>query len=188
VNEWWSTGIAIVAILISISSLFWNWRHSESLFRRTRYPAVAWHQPIVSKRDKNTTVSVTVCNHGPTEIAAVWLGTYLSNKVKWESWRKTNPITRVPIGEELEIIVTDSLEEDVKELFASLYFDGSWHCEGKPRSYKTAFDLEFQPLIAYTSPVRTRSYYLITPTVEDGTITSWQVVRISRLRSLLPTL
>jgi len=92
----------------------------------------------------------------------------------------------VPIGEELEILITDNLEEDIKELFSGLYFDGSWHCEGKPHSYKTVFKFEFQPLIAYTSPVRTKIHYLLRPIVEDGTVTSWQIVHISWLRSLLP--
>jgi len=186
VSESWSIGIAFLAILISVFSLIWNWRHSESLFRRTTYPAIAWYQPILSKRDNNTTVSVTVYNHGPTEIAAFWFGAYLSNKLKRESWCKINPITSVPIGEELEILITDNLEEDIKELFSGLYFDGSWHCEGKPHSYKTVFKFEFQPLIAYTSPVRTKIHYLLRPIVEDGTVTSWQIVHISWLRSLLP--
>jgi hypothetical protein len=186
-SEWWSIGIASLAILISVISLVWNWRHSESLFRRTKYPAVAWHRPILSKRERNTAVSVTVCNHGPTEIAAVWLGAYLSSKFKTEAWRQTNPITSVPINEELKITITDNLEEDIKERFSGLYFDESWHCEGKPHSYKTVFKFEFQPLIAYTSPVMTKSYYLLRPIVEDGTITSWQIVPISWLRSLLPT-
>ena len=184
-SESWSIGIASLAILISVFSLVWNWRHSESLFRRTTYPAVAWHQPILSKRDNNTTISVTVCNHGPTEIADVWLRADLSNKLKRESWREINPIASVPIGEELDILITNNLEEDIKELFSGLYFDGSWHCEGRPHSYKTLFRFEFQPLIAYTSRVRTKAYYLLRPIVEDGTVTSWRIVPISWLRSLL---
>lgn len=186
-NEWWSIGIASLAILISIISFVWNWRHSESVFRRTKYPAVAWHQPILSKRDKNTVVSVTVCNHGPTKIADVWLGAFLSSKFKTEAWRRTNPITSVPIKEELEIIITDNLEEDIKELFSGLCFDESWRCEGKPHSYKIAVNFEYQPLIADTSPVVRKNYYLLRPIVKDGAITSWQIVPISWLRSLLPT-
>ena len=186
-SDWWSIGIASLAILISVISLVWNWRHSESLFRRTKYPAVAWHRPILSKREKNTAVSVTVCNHGPTKIADVWLGALLSSKFKTKACCKTNPITRVPIDEELEIIITDNLEEDIKERFSSLYFDESWHCEGKPRSYKAVFWFEYQPLMADTSPVMRRNYYLLRPLVKDGAITSWQIVPISWVRSLLPT-
>lgn len=186
-SEWWPIGIASLAILISVISFVWNWRHSESVFRRTNYPAVAWHTPILSKRDRNTVVSVTVCNHGPTEISAVWLGALLSSKFKTEGWRKTDPIMSVPIGEDLEITITNNLEEDIRERFSSLYFDESWHCEGKPHNYKIVFKFEYQPLIADTSPVRRKYYYLLRPIVEDGTITSWQIVPISRLRSLLPT-
>lgn len=186
-SEWWSIGIASLAILISVISLVWNWRHSESLFRRTKYPAVAWHRPILSKREKNTAVSVTVCNHGPTKIADVWLGALLSSKFKTKAWCKSNPITSVPIKEELEIIITDNLEEDIKERFSSLYFDESWHCEGKPRSYKAVFWFEYQPLMADTSPVMRKNYYLLRPIVKDGAITSWQIVPISWVRSLLPT-
>ena len=52
----------------------------SSVFRRTKYPAVAWHQPMLSKRDKNTVVSVTVCNHGPTELLMFgWVLPYLVN-------------------------------------------------------------------------------------------------------------
>jgi len=184
-SEWLPIGLAALAILISVISFVWNWRHSESVFRRTSYPAVAWHQPILSKRDKNTTVSVTVCNHGPTEIADVWLGAYLSSKFRTEAWRQTNPIKSLPINKEVQITVTDNLEEDIRERFSGLCCDESWHYEGKPHSYRIAFRLEFQPLIAYTSPVRTKSYYLLRPIVEDGTIRFWHVVPISWMRSLL---
>ena len=186
-TQWLPIGLAALAILISVISFVWNWRHSESVFRRTSYPAVAWHQPILSKGDKDTTVSVTVCNHGPTEIADVWLGAYLSSRFKTEAWLHTNPIKTVPIDEELKIAITYELEEDIRERFSGLYFDESWHCEGKAHSYKTVFEFEFQPLIAYTSPVRTKSYYLLRPIVEDGTIRSWHIVPISWMRSLLPT-
>ena len=186
-TEWWSIGIALLALLIGVFSFVWNWRHSESVFRRTKYPAVAWHQPILSKRDKNTTVLISVCNYGPTEIADVWLGAYLSSKFKTKAWLKTtDPIKSMPIGEELEILITDNLEKDIGERFSGLYFDESWHYEGKPHSYKIIFKFEFQPLIAYTSPVRTKIHFLLRPIVEDDTVTSWQIVRISWLRSLLP--
>ncbi len=186
-SEWWSIGIASLAILISVISFVWNWRHSESIVRRTKYPAVAWHRPILSKRGLNTAVSVTVCNHGPTEISAVWLGSLLSSKFKIKGWGKTNPIMSVPINEELELIITDNLEEDIKERFSSLYFDKIWHCEGKPPSYKIIFRFEYQPLIADTSPISRKYYYLLRPIVEDVAITSWQIVPLSWLRSLLPT-
>ena len=45
----WALIVAVLAIVISIASLLYNWRHSESLFRRTEYPAVAWHLPKVAK-------------------------------------------------------------------------------------------------------------------------------------------
>lgn len=185
-SEWLPIGLASLAILISIISFVWNWRHSESIVRRTTYPAVAWHQPVISKRERNTAVSVTVCNHGPTKIAAVWLGAYLSSKFETKPWCKIETVKSLPIDEELEITITDNLEEDIKERFSGLYFDESWHCEGKPHRYKTIFEFKFQPLIAYTSIVTTKSYYLLRPIVEEGAITSWQIVPISRLRSLLP--
>lgn len=186
-SQWWSIGIALLAILISVISFIWNWRHSESIVRRTKYPAVAWRQLILLKREKNTAVSVTVCNHGPTEIVDIWLGALLSSRFKTEAWCKSEPITTVPVNEELEITITDNLEEDIKERFSGLYFDERWHCEGKPHSYKIIFEFEYQPLLADTSPVMRRNYYLLSPIVEDGAITSWQIVPISWLRSLLPT-
>ncbi|MFC1949024.1 hypothetical protein ACFLW0_02495 [Chloroflexota bacterium] len=186
-NEWWTIGIAISALLLSAVSFFWNWRHSENVFRRAEYPAVAWHRPVLSKLENNTAISVTVCNHGPREVAAVWLGAFLSSKFKTEAWCKSDPIESVPIGEELKIIITKNLEEDVKERFNHIYFDKSWHCEDKPKSYKVIFWFSFQPLIAETSPVMRKSYYLLKPMVENSYITSWQIMSISRLRSLLPT-
>jgi hypothetical protein len=93
----------------------------------------------------------------------------------------------VPIDEELEITITDNLEEDIKERFVGLYFDGIWHCEGKPHRYKAIFEFGFQPLIAYTGRVMTKSYYFLRPVVEDGDINSWQIEPISQLRGLLPT-
>lgn len=186
-SEWVSITIASLAIVISVISFVWNWRHSESVLRRTRYPAVAWHRPILSRRDNNTVISVTVCNHGPTEIADVWLGASLCSRFKTEAWGKTNPMMSVPIGEELELIITDSLEEDIRERFSSLHFDESWRCEGKLHNYKVGFRFEYQPLIADTSPVVRKAYYLLTPISEDGAITHWHIEPISWLRRLLPT-
>lgn len=185
-SDWWVIGIAALALVVSVISFICNWRHSESIIRRTKYPAVAWHRPTVSKRGANTAVSVTVCNHGPTEISAVWLGALISHDFKTRGWGYSNPIMSVPIGEELEITVTSNLEEDIKERFSGLYFDGSWHCEGKPHSYRIVFKFEYQPLMADTSLVKRRNYYLIRPVVREGNITCWEIVTTSRLRSLLP--
>ncbi|MFH1381542.1 MAG: hypothetical protein ABIH70_01465 [Chloroflexota bacterium] len=187
-SEQWSIWIALLAVLISAVSFFWNWRHSESVFRRTNYPAVAWHRPILSKLEENTAISVIVCNHGPSEIAAIWLGAFLSNKFKTEAWCQYNPTEdSVPIGEELKIIVTENLEEDIRERFNHLYFDKSWHHKGKPKNFKVIFWLSYQPLIADTPPIMRKNFYLLTPKVENNTVASWQIVPISRLRSLLPT-
>jgi len=92
----------------------------------------------------------------------------------------------VPIDEELEITITDTLEEDIKERFSGLYFDGIWHCEGKPHRYKTVFEFGFQPLVACTGPVMTKGYYSLRPIVEDGDINSWEIEPISQVRGLLP--
>ena len=186
-SEWVSITIASLAIVISIISFIWNWRHSESILRRTKYPAVAWHQPILSRRGNNTVISVTVCNHGPTEIASLWLGGFLCSGFKAEAWAKTDPITSVPVGEELELIITDNLEEDIRERFSSLYFDEYWRCEGKPHNYRIVFRFEYQPLIADASPVVRKAYYSLTPILEDRAITHWHIEPIPWLRSLLPT-
>jgi len=186
-SEWWTIGIAALALVISVISLIFNWRHSESIVRRTQYPAVAWHRPILSKGDKSTAVSATLCNHGPTEITAIWLGAFLSNRFRTKAWCKSESITTSPINEELKLVITDTLEEDITERFSGLYFDESWHCEGRPHSYKAVFQYEYQPLMADTSPIIRKNYYLLKPIVEDGIITSWEIIPISRLRSLLPT-
>jgi len=185
-SDWWTIGIAALALAISVISFICNWRHSESIIRRNKYPAVAWYQPILSKGDNNTTISITVCNHGPTEITAIWLGAFLSSKFKTEAWCKSEQVKTVRIKEDLKFNITDNLEEDITERFSGLYFDESWHCEGKPHSYKILFKFEYQPLIAYTSTVRTKIHFLLRPMVEDSTVTSWQIVPISWLRSLLP--
>ena len=186
-SDWWPIGIALGAFVISVVSFVCNWRHSESVFRRAEYPAVAWHRPALSKLEKNTTMSVTVCNHGPREIAAVWLGAFLSSKFKTEAWCKSDPIKSVPIGEELEIVVTQNLEGDIKERFGDLFFDESWHFRGKSKNYKAIFWFSYQPIIAETSLLMRKGYYLLKPIVENSAIISWQVVPICWLRSLLPT-
>jgi len=185
-SEWLPIGIASLAIVISIVSFICNWRHSESVIRRSKYPAVAWHRPVLSKREMNTSVSVSICNHGPTEITAVWLGALLSSRLTTKGWCMTNPIMGVPSNEELSIAVTENLEEDIRDLFSDLGFDDGWHCEGKPHAYKIAFRLEYQPLIADASPLARKYHYLLRPDVEEGVITSWQIVPISWPRSLFP--
>ena len=174
-GDWWSIGIALLALVVSVVSFFWNWRYSESVFRRTQYPAVAWHQPIISKSENNTAISVTVCNHGPKEIDKIHLGAFLSYRFKREAWCKSYPIGKVPIGEELTIVVTENLEEDIEERFGGLYFDENWHYQGNPQNYRIIFWFEYQPLIADTPSLMRKTYYLLRPIVESRTIVSWEI-------------
>ena len=46
----WGIYIAFGALIVSIASAVWNYRHSESLFHRREYPAVLWHKPEASRK------------------------------------------------------------------------------------------------------------------------------------------
>lgn len=186
-NEWLPIGLASLAIVISIITSLWNRRHSESILRRTSYPAVAWHIPTVSRLGESTTLSVTVCNHGPVEIGDVWFDASLSSGLRTAAWWcLTSRVKSVPTKEELQITITESLEQDIDEWFSSLYIDENWHFKGRPRSYKAVLRFEYQPLLAETSPVTRKSCYKLRPVVEDGAITSWQIVPVYWPRSVFP--
>ena len=93
----------------------------------------------------------------------------------------------LPIGEELEISVTKNLEEDIRELFKSLYFDKSWYYKGKPKHYRVVFWFQYQPLIAKAPSLTRKYYYLLEPILVNNAVTSWQIIPISWVRSLLLT-
>jgi hypothetical protein len=182
----WSLIIAGLAIAISIMSLLWNWRHSESLFRRTEYPAVAWYAPKLSKKGHDTAITASIRNYGPKDITVIFLGAFLSRGFKSEAWCKSEPINEIPIREELTIAITGELEKDINERFGGLLYRDGWQFKGRAKRYKIIFRLEYQPLIADTTNLVRKAYYIIKPVVENGIIKSWEFKPISTWQSWLP--
>jgi len=184
----WGLIIAIAAISISIISLLWNWRHSESLFRRTEYPAVAWYVPKVSKEGDNTVITTSICNYGTKDISSILFGAFLCRGFKSEAWCKSKPIMKIPIGEELTFHITGELEKDVDERFGGLFYRDGWHFKGRARRHKIFFRLEYQPLIADTPLFVRKAYYLIKPVVENSKIKTWELRPIPEWQGWLPWL
>jgi hypothetical protein len=170
----WDIVIAVVAIVISIGSLLWNWLHSESLFRRTQYPAVAWRRPEIAKEGHDTVIRTSIYNYGPKDITSIFLGAFLCRGFKSEAWCKSEQINKIPIDEELTFPITEELEKDINERFGELFYRDGWQFKGKAKRYKIIFRLEYQPLIADTPNLVRKAYYLIKPIVENGTIKSWE--------------
>lgn len=182
----WGLGIAIAAIVISFASLLLNWRHSESLFRRTAYPAVGWYIPRTSKEGRNTAIMTSIRNYGPKDITSVFLSALLCRGFKSKAWCKSNRIDEIPIGEELEFHITSELEKDISERFGGLFYDNGWRYKGKPKRYKIIFRLEYLPFIADTPHFIRKGYYLIEPIVENSTIKSWKLKHIPTWQGWLP--
>jgi len=183
----WTLIAAISAIVISIVSLIWNWRHSESLFRRTEYPAVTWYIPKVSKEGNNTAITTSICNYGLKGITSIFFGAYICRGFKSEAWCKSE-INEIPIGEELVFHITKELEKDIAERFGGLLFDNGWKYKDRPTQYKIIFRLEYLPLIADIPYHVRKAYYLLKPVVQDGLITNWKLEPISTWRGWLPRL
>ncbi len=179
--------IAIAAVILSLGSLFWNWRHSETLFRRQEYPPVAWHFPKTSKRDDRTVITASICNHGPKNIANIFVSALLCRGFRVEAWCKSSIIDELPIAEPLEVVLTKELEQDISEIFGGLHYEnGIWHFKGKARHYKLVINLRYQPLIADTNPVNRKTYCLLKPVVDDDTICDWKLEWIPNWRGWLP--
>jgi hypothetical protein len=185
----WDIGIwiAVAALILSVVSLLWNWHHSETLFRRQEYPPVAWHLPKISKRDDRTTITTSVCNHGPKNIGDIFVNALLCSRFRVKAWCKSNVIDALPIAEPLELVLTEELEKDISERFSELCYDsGRWCFTGKPHSYKIVIDLRYQPLIADTNSVTRKMYCLLKPIVEKGTIYGWELEWIPNWKGWLP--
>lgn len=184
----WGLAVAIAALLISIISLLWNWRHSESLFRRTEYPAIAWYRPKVSKAGHNTVITTSICNYGTKNIRSIFFGAFLCTGFKSEAWCRSEPINEIPIHEELTFHITGELEKDVNERFGGLFYRDGWYFKGRTRRYKIIFRLEYQALIADTLPIVRKAYYLIKPVVENSKIKTWELRPIPEWQGWLPWL
>jgi len=185
----WDTGvwIAIVALILSLVSFLWNWRHSESLFRRQEYPPVAWHLPKTSKKGDQTMVTTSICNHGPRSITNIFLSALLSRGLRVEAWCKSNVIDELPIGEPLNLVLTEELEKDINERFGGLLYDnGRWRFHARPHNYKVVINLKYQPLIADTSPVSRRTRCLLRPVVENDVISDWKLEWMPNWKGWLP--
>ena len=183
---YWSLLIAIIAIAMSIISLAWNWRHSESLFRRTQYPAVGWYRPEVSKEGHNTVIRTSICNYGPKDITSILLSAFLCKGFKSEAWCVSNRIMKIPIGEDLVFPITSELEKDINERFGGLFYDNGWRYKGRPKKYKIIFKLEYLPFIADTPHFVRKAYFIIKPVIENSTIISWEFKPIPTWGSWLP--
>ncbi len=184
----WALIIAIVAIVISIISLLWNWRHSESLFHRTEYPAVAWYVAKVSKEGHNTAITTSIRNYGSKGITSISLGAFLCRGFKSEAWCKSKQIDELPISEELIFPITKELEKDIGERFGGLFYDNGWRYKSRPKRYKIIFRLEYLPLIANTPHLVRKAYYLIKPVMEENTISSWELKSLPIWQGWLPWL
>lgn len=182
----WGLIIAIIAIAISIFSLVGNWRHSESLFRRKEYPAVAWYQPKILKEGHNTVVTTDIRNNGPKNITSIFLSALLCRGFVTKAWCKSDRINDLPIGEPLTFHITKELEKDISERFSGLFDDNGWQFKGKPKRYKITFRLEYLPFIPDTQHFTRKAYYLIKPVVEDRSIKSWELRPIPEWQGWLP--
>jgi hypothetical protein len=169
----WKLIAPISAIIISIISLLWNWHHSESLFRRTEYPAVAWYLPRISKEGNNTAIATDVRNYGPKGITSISLGAYLCRSFKVKAWCKSEQIDEIPIGEKLVFHVTEELEKDITERFGEPLYDNFWKYKIRIKRFKIIFRIEYLPLIADTQYYARKAYYLVQPVVQNGIIASW---------------
>ncbi len=186
-ENWASILIASIALVVSIISLFVNWRHSESLFRRREYPAVVWRMPRLTREENNTTVVTSVCNKGPRDVACFFLGAFICRGLSVRAWCRSDSIEGTPIGEELEFIVTKELEKDISERFPELFYDGtSWRFKHKPKRYKVIFRLEYLPNIADTSCYIRKAYYFLTPVMQENMVVSWDLRPIPEWKGWLP--
>ena len=95
----------------------------------------------------------------------------LSRGLKDQAWCKSNVIDELPIGEPLNIVLTEELEKDINERFGGLLYDnGRWHFCDRPQNYKIVIKLRYQPLIADANPVNRKTYCLLRPVLEKDAI------------------
>ncbi len=183
----WDLGtyIAILALVLSIVFGVVNHRHSESLFHRREYPAVLWYKPEASKKGVNTALATSIRNEGPREITSIYLGLFLCRGFKKEAWCKSEVI-EIKIGEPLDFVITQELEQDIKERFGGLRYNGGWQFDGNPRRYKAIAILKYLPLISGVKPFGRKEYYLLTPLMESGKIKSWELKRIPNWQGHFP--
>lgn len=181
----WGIYVALGALIVSIASGVWNYRHSESLFHRREYPAVLWHKPVASKKGVDTTLTTSMCNEGPREITSIFLGLFLCRGFKKEAWCKSECL-EIKIGEPLDFVITQELERDIKERFGGLFYKDGWQFDGNPKRYKAIAILKYLPLISGVEPFGRKEYYLLTPVMESGKIKSWELKRIPNWQGRLP--
>lgn len=185
-SDWgWGIYIAAIAIVISLISAVWNYRHSESLFRRQEYPAVLWHKPEVSKKGDATVLTTYICNKGTRGITSVFLGLFLCRGFKKEAWCKSQEL-EISIDEPLTFVITQELEADIRERFGGLFHNDGWRFNGKPKRYKAIVRLEYLPLIAGVKHLVRKGYYLIAPVMENSKIKSWELKQIPNWQGRLP--
>lgn len=185
-TNWTSITIACAAVLISIVALIVNWRHSENLFRRKEYPAVAWYLPKVSKVGINTVLTMSICNNGPRDIGSIYLSAFICRGCTVRAWCKSERIERISIGEELVFTLTKEFETDIKERFSEIMYENAWRFRGRPRRYKIIFKIEYLPFIADAKHYIGREYYLLKPILGRGELESWELIQIPNWKGWLP--
>ena len=183
----WDLGtyIAILAVVLSVVFAVLNHRHSESLFHRQEYPPVLWYKPETSKKGVNTALATSIRNEGPREITSIFLGLFLCRGFRKEAWCKSECL-EIKIGEPLDFIITQELEQDIKERFGGLCYKDGWQFDGNPRRYKAIAILKYLPLISGVQPFGRKEYYFLTPLVEGGKIKSWDLKRIPNWQGRFP--
>lgn len=181
----WGIYVAFGAIIVSIASAVWNYRHSESLFHRREYPAVLWHKPEASKKGSDTVLTTSIRNEGPRGITSIFLGLFLCRGFRKEAWCKSECL-EIEMGEPLEFVITQELEQDIEERFGGLLYKDGWQFDGSPRRYKAIAILQYLPLISGVKPFGRKEYYLLTPLMASGKIKSWELKRIANWLGRLP--
>lgn len=185
----WAIWVAIVALGVSIVSFIVNWWHSESVFHRSEYPAVAWHIPKIKKLGKyrvNTEITMSICNSGPKDISHIFISALIWRGFRERAWCKSEVIEKIPIGEPLIVTLTKEFEKDIQERFGGLVYNNGWKYKGKLCTYKMIINLKYQPAIADTNPVTRRIYCLIKPIIENGIVRSWILEWIPKWKGCLP--
>jgi len=178
----WSLIVAGVAAAIAVMSLIWNWRHSESLFRRAEYPAVAWYLPKIEKHNDTTAIKTSIRNFGEKEITSIFLGAYLCKGLNSKPWLKSSCINDLPIREELLFTLTEQFENDVQESFGGLFYENGWQFKGRVSRYMLTLRLEYLPILAESSYLKRTGYYLIEPVLQNKVIKTWEIRQVSKLR------
>lgn len=181
----WGDWVAISALVFSVTLALLNWAHSEKLFRRRHYPAIAWHCPEASAGERGTRVTSKIVNLGPRDILSVSFACFLTRGLKREAWCQAL-VDQVSANEDCVFNLTDTLEDDIKERFGGLYDEHGWRFRGKPKCLRVALKLSYVPALAEADRVTRKMYCRLVPLVKEETVREWHFHLHSLWRRLLP--